>query len=564
MKYLLKPFISCAKITPFLLISFCFFLLLSKKAVCHTDSINYVINHSSDSEACLLINFRGTINDSGELPIRFPNGSQDVRISHSGKIKIEKTTDLNVSIFKSVPGENFEISYKICLNHPLKHIDWPIIEENFFSFRPQMALALPTNDEDVELNIDINMESMPNEFKVISSYSQNSKKLKIKESISRFKNTVFVGGKELKVNEFTIKNKPISIISKNMSENISQNSIEYLKKLIKTHRSFWHDNDFPHYLAVFYNIPCSAAHSGFEGRHYQNAFVMQLSDCKDNKSFSREMKWGLSHELFHAWIGFKIKFSESDHPSLLWFLEGFNDYYGLQLAFKSGLMSFGEYLEQYNDILKYYNLLPIKNISNDSIINNFKKDYLYRSLAQLRGHFIAQELSLKLLQKGLSLENLLLTIQSTSPCSKKGFSKNEILSFFNDYIKDDLWKEILEEIEEGKSIKFINSYLEGYAVLTSKEIEVPDFGFNLKALIENQIIKDLEDNSPAYKCGLREGQKVNFHNINVLKTKKIAINTYENGQFKEFSFIPKTRRVQIPQYVPIENVHPVFKYRSHS
>lgn len=94
---------------------------------------------------------------------------------------------------------------------------------------------------------------------------------------------------------------------------------------------------------------------------------------------------GLSHELFHVWIGNKVQIPEPQ-DDLQSFFEGLNDFYGWQLALECGVISEKDYLTYYNRILKDYFVSPYRDDSNESIAKGFLVRSLASRLALNRSH----------------------------------------------------------------------------------------------------------------------------------------------------------------------------------
>lgn len=528
-------------------------VLYSASAIAHTaaPTLEYNIHYTQGGKACLYVHVKSTVDHSGEFLLRFPEEILQPQIFSLEKtLTAESTEDENVTKIKLPADKNFEADYQLCIRNEAHHIDFPIIEDDFFIFKISDAFATPEDNSEKPWHIKIHMHHFPKDFNIASSFAPASRTLTFHKNIPEFKDSVIVGGNDIQINEIKIKDKPISVVQKGSLVGLNQPLPSYFEKLINTQRNFWSDHDFSHYLVVLQEHSCQGLNPLFNGRHYDHAMIFQLGNCKEHLSPARQTKWALSHELFHAWLGLKIKFDTTDHKSLVWFIEGFNDYYGLLFALRSGIISHSEYVEQYNDLMRYYFLMPIKHLSNEAIVQNYDNEFYYHMLAQMRGHFVAKELSLHLTQKNLSLDNIMQALYSQYQTHKTPLHKLDIDAFFKQHLDETLWEDFTQKIEFGSPLTFSAQGMGVFSALVNMEVEVPSFGFDLPLFFETQRIRHIDEDSAAFKAGLREGQQVLFHNINFIKTdKEVVIGVLENEMYHEFHFFPEKMKTTIPQYV---------------
>jgi predicted metalloprotease with PDZ domain len=208
----------------------------------------------------------------------------------------------------------------------------------------------------------------------------------------------------------------------------------------------------------------------------------------------------------------------------------------------------------YNEIIRIHHLLPIKNISNAAIVKNYFNDPYYNLLAQLRGHIAAKELEFKLVQKGLSIDSIMREIYSEYKKTNKRINEQNLKDVFNKHLGKKLAKEFFEIIDDGKKITLSKELLSPHAELVYQEGEVTDLGFDLKAFFETQKIHNLNQQSVAYKAGLRNGHEIIRSNLCWLKPgKEVTLVFKENDTIKEIHFIPEIVKAKYPQYVLNDN-----------
>ena len=519
----------------------------------YSQSIQYNIRpltqiHSS----CLSVQLKSQIHSSGKSGLQIPFGAKEIKTYALKDVSFKQDLDNPKLVMISGPaGSEFAIDYQLCLSNPSKLIDWPIIEEEFIVFVTNTVLAMPEDKDNERWQINVNLEEFPAEFSFMSSFAGNERKLSFDNKISEFKNSLIMGGSNLFMNKIGVNGKPIFVYKQGQTIEADSSLDKYFEKIIKTQRDFWGDNDFPHYFMLLQENACQGISAHLIGRHYENAMVVQFPICEKKEFFSKQAKWILSHELFHAWMGFKIKFDIEDSNALLWFSEGFTDYYGLLLALKSGSISYAEYIEQYNDLIRYYFQNPMNLVSNEEIIKNIEGNIDYRIVYQLRGHLLAKEISSQLAKKGLSLEALMKEIYAEYKKIQVPLGQSSIYRIFRKYLDDQQWQSFIQHIEEGSPFIFPEKGLGVFSKKVYKKVAVPSMGFDLPTLIKTKTIQNLEKNSPAYRAGLREGQKISVHNPTFIDTEKEVYLWVEGdeGAPQEIHFTPEKIEKVFPQYV---------------
>lgn len=174
--------------------------------------------------------------------------------------------------------------------------------------------------------------------------------------------------------------------------------IDNATKIIKSQREFFNDYKFDHYLiSVIENPEGNQKMALMGGIALYNSFVVHLT-----KNISLlQFKLLLAHEHLHNWIGNQIQ--NSEERLNYWWSEGFTDYYARVLSFRSGIISFNEFISEVNEILEsYYKSLVIVS-SNVEINQNFQSNYDFSRLPYLRGFVFALGLNCEMKSKSIKL-----------------------------------------------------------------------------------------------------------------------------------------------------------------
>ncbi|WCR57000.1 M61 family peptidase [Rickettsia asembonensis] len=271
----------------------------------------------------------------------------------------------------------------------------------------------------------------------------------------------------------------------------------YINKIIKGQRAFFHDNDFPYYLISLIegNQPRHMDRTGLTNSF--TAFIPQGLDKQDYIML-------LAHEHLHNWTGKKIRNNLGGLN--YWWSEWFTDYYSRVLALRAEVITLEEFVEAFNQFFQYYYLSPVINEPNNLIKTDYWKDYAVQRLPYYRGFVFALYLDnlIKENNRSKSLDNVMLDLFKNS--KEQEFSSDYFKKIVKDYVPKGIDKEINEYIEQGKTIDLANVA----KVLPIEKIKMGayDRGFDKDALINNYIIKNIDENSNAYKSGLRNGDIV--------------------------------------------------------
>ncbi len=514
--------------------------------------INYKIEPES-RYSC--INVSGTFNGepSGEYLLRLPLGRPNINFSaERGDLKYVTTSDPTLLKVQNDPGEPIKFKYTFCNINPYRNIDFPIVEKDFVEFNVLPALITFEDNLKENVLIGIDLAEYSEKLKSVTSYNYNLKKFLITDSIEVFRESVIAIG-DFNVDQFKVKGSIVHVVSNGKWSNLKKNPSSYIEGLINTQREFWNDYNFPIYVVFLmkqnldYPVPKSIM-----GRHRHNVSIALMPEEKDQDS---KILYALSHEAFHAWLGMKMKM-ELPQGKLQWFMEGFNDFYGLYLLKQSNLVSVKDYMDIYNIFMEDYQLSPIRSATNEIVKNQYQMHNEFGQLAQMRGHFSAKQLRDYLKRShdenlfDLAIRELFARYQRDK---WQNINEARIDEVFIEFIGPEKWKETKQFINGDKEIIFSPTAFSPFAKLADVEMDAPEFGFNVEKLIYDRIIEQVDTKSNAYKAGLREGDKVKYYQLDHKAPKKeVIIAVIDNGTEKIIKFKPKVVKKMVPQYVMVK------------
>ncbi len=497
-------------------------------------------------DSCLTV--RGNIDgNSKDIQfLRLPPMLNGIDLYAQGKpVSYERTEDHTLlKIPNSITKLDFE--YTACQSNPTRDVSHPIIEKRFVHFLASHLLVSPENCRGKKVQINMDLSALPADLKVATSFNLEKNVFSLHVPMDDFLNSIIAAG-EFKINKVMIKNSPVTIISNGEWPHFKKPQEYYIEKIIAQVRDFWGDNQFPNYT-VFLVKQAEPVPRHFSAKHWYNTFSALMPDDEITVPIAL---YALTHEAFHAWVGYKMGVP-LPQGELQWFIEGFNDYYGLSLAQESQVISLEDYIMIYNIFMKQYLFSPATTVSNDHIFKHFVDVEHYNLIAQFRGHFLLKQLRDKFNSAGqnkvdLAMKDLLVQHQETG---QSHISEKLIDEVFTKHVGAIEWKKTKDYILSGKLIDFSPTAFAPFATLTEVEMDAPQYGFNMPKFMDENVIADVSTTSNAYKAGIRNGQLVKTHNVDFRSTDKmVTIVVEDNFQQKTIQFMPNIQKKMIPQYV---------------
>ncbi len=470
--------------------------------------------------------------------------------SKEGKKHYAENTRIFSVIDKSFGPVQF--SYDFCPNMLSRDLRSSIVEKEYIFLDFLNAFVFPSDvvDWHEKWDIEVNFEKIPEYFNFYSNYDIENKKIKIMDSWPNFLTSAAWGTKN-KSAPFFVNGKKVDFVYIGNDKKKSRQLKKITEKLIFEQRKFWHDDDFDKYTSVFLDNKLhkiSADQGGVRGRSF-----WQLSSClvDDFKRKKVEITQTISHELFHAWLGGKIKFAAPPHD-LIWFSEGFTDYYAQKLARQAGLLSDREFNTIFNKQIAAYIQLSIKDANMEEILSPLSNDGLYYGLNSLRGYFIAARLDQIKDEKEQPImpvvfKEIMNTYQNQA--DKNMLISKKVVDFiFRKYFSEEECRLLDDIVIGGKIIDFSSKYTLGKKTKL-KKMNMPEQGFDMRALISRKVINNINENSPAYHAGLRNGMKIFDYDISFLtpntesEIKVIA----QNGELQIIKYKPENKWIEVPQ-----------------
>ncbi len=302
------------------------------------------------------------------------------------------------------------------------------------------SLPYRLDDSKQKLKISIMWNNLPNKWQFASSLG-TQKKIEILELPITVLNSIYIAGK------FRVYKLPCCGLNSNLIVSLygkfdmhDKLIINWLKDIIKVQRMFFADYNCPYY---FISLLESKNRKFIAGIRLHNSFVGFMPIGL--KPY--EYKILFTHEHLHNWIVADGENGVSDY----WFQEGFTDYYARLLCFRYGIISFNEFVSEFNEMLKKYYSSPVISFSAKKIEKDYMKSPHAQELPYPRCFVFAIYLDNLIKKNSNNLYSLDSVMQDLIQ-TKENFSVNLFKNIVKKYLKNGIEKELLEFIDDGKII----------------------------------------------------------------------------------------------------------------
>jgi predicted metalloprotease with PDZ domain len=237
--------------------------------------------------------------------------------------------------------------------------------------------------------------------------------------------------------EFSIVQSKHSIVVSGAAPSLDAHQLQQdVEKICSTIVNFWHPGQSPPFKNYVFLL--NAVNDGYGGLEHRNSTAL-LCRRKDLPKLGEKKRGddyigllGLfSHEYFHAWNVKRLRplnyerygYQSEQYTDMLWFFEGFTDYYDNLMLCRAELISPAQYLKLLNKSVQQYLQTPGRHIHTvaESSFEAWTKYYRPDSNTPnltvsyyTKGSLVAMCLDLSLRQIGFSLDEVMRELWSSS------------------------------------------------------------------------------------------------------------------------------------------------------
>lgn len=386
----------------------------------------------------------------------------------------------------------------------------PVIQKEFFHVFSHNFFMLPRdyvpNSHEL-FDVSIDWIDFPDDYSFVNSFDTNNRQQKIKSTDERhFHSAVFTGGDYRPYILDIDGNKAVFGIRGDWQVFNDSMIVGVLEKTLKVQRDFWQDHSQP-YFAVTMTPTYRENGYGFQGSGLTNSFA---TTATNNQYLNpKGLIYLFNHELQHNWTGHTIK--NENEEEQYWFSEGFTEYYTLKNIAKNKIGDLDEsyFIQELNSNIQALYKSEVKEAPNSEInYNNFWSSFEYSKLPYRRGAIFAFYLDYKIRKdsKGeKSLDDLMLAIKDDAINKNQRLNHEYFIAKANEFLKDDIRPFFDKHIINGHLYDLSSIFKEFDFEFnpTSK-----GYGLGFSFTEDRKFIAQIDEESNAYKAGLRKGDRI--------------------------------------------------------
>ncbi len=378
--------------------------------------------------------------DTSSNVLIFPNGEEQI----SPTLQDNQTIDITYRIRGVSKGSN-------------NWFQLPQGDESYFHIYGDHLFVHPKTSKEVE--IDLEWVGWPEEWVFANSLGIQQRRQCFRGSLDTFLATIFIGG------DFQISSTkgptPIALATRGSLLANAHDLLEKIEKIISTQRSFWKDDDFPTFLVTILPL-------GEEEVCCGRGLFQSFSICANDFSIAHteELFHMISHEHFHTWNG--IKMHSKPYPNTIWFFEGFTEYYAIKLSLLSGILDEPHYIDRINALIYKYQISPVRNYTNQRVINEYLSNDKAWDIDYYRGALIAamwdQEIQ-RMTNNCKSLDDFMRALFLESQRNNGEITHEMVIQTASHFLNDQSILHIENYVVKGLQIPFIeNLEFSGYSL----------------------------------------------------------------------------------------------------
>jgi len=497
----------------------------------------------------------------GSTDIRLPNewGGQQELFKAIRNVSVSKGATLSETdkpFLRSIthqPGQRITVTYEIAqdfqgpLTNAIRYR--PVTDAQYVHWIGNTVWVLPEWDEQVDNDVSIEWKGFPKTWTVANSFASTRRKQKFQAKLPELLSAIFVAG-DFRIATTKAKGNDITVAIRGKWQFADTDLAEMIRKVLETERDFFADHSQKYYLVTLVQTDEGPNAISLGGTGLTNSFALFATP---NATISR-FRGLLGHEYVHNWIPGRLGRMPEPEQELYWFSEGFTEFYTYKLLYRGGLITPAEYAEAYNDRIREYYRLPVRNASNDRIVADFWTDRNVQRLPYLRGFLFATNLDAEIARSSggsASLDDAVRELLAASKTSSQPLSFESLTAAFSKHVGRDLASDINRQLKEGELVIPVADALGSSFSQRTTEMPIFELGFNFDKFAKDRVVADLDPNSSAYAAGLRNGQKRNG-GVSLAfgdASKEVELKVKDDEGEKTIKFLPVSReRLQIPQY----------------
>lgn len=426
----------------------------------------------------------------------------DIR-SGSPSVRIEASSAPDRWIVHAPAHEVVTVDYRV-------HQDWtgPLRRPQYFRAiaRPDMAvligqnaLVLPDRDGNDSVVVTVAWRDLPAGWRAASSFGSGVL-ARARATIADVRDGLFIAG-VFRWQNLTVRGRSVELAARTTGRITDSLIARMTSLLIERERRFWNDRGPGFYLAVA--LPIS---NGLGGTAFTNAIAMYADSTSRLQGFGET----LAHELFHAWIGRRVRMA-GDEGLSKWFTEGFTEFYADRFARAVGVITTDGFVQRVNADIREYYTSPARNTPRDSVPARYWTDPAVNRLPYLQGYLLAAHLDVighDSVHAKFTLDSAMAALLRRSVRQQGEVTESDFVASFPAGAQLAIRAAIDTFVVAGHTMP-VDAAGFGPCMSVEDREEFPfDLGFDSDASTKARVVSGVRPGSAAEQAGLRDGMRL--------------------------------------------------------
>lgn len=534
----------------------------------------YSITRASDSEVRIDVTFRGS--DGGVTELSTNSGwggvqSSGVDLAHveawgaSDRVLDVEHREAHRWFVRHTPSEPVRVAYVLPANAnqaSTEHSNHyrPMVGPALFHAIGEHALLAPVHLVDAsERRIRLEWRGFRS---AVCSFGTGEQPLELFTSVESFRHAVFLAG-DVRVLARDVRGSPLFVAITGAQWSFSDDAFADLAaRIVEAQRAFFDDFDHPYYLISLMPVGLADPHStSLGGTALTQSFALFLQPdtrIESSGGHGLDVAGLLAHEMFHHWNGRIVTLAQPEQR-MYWLSEGFTNFFARRLLLRLGSIDTAAYATSLNAALAAYALSPVRDASNERVVESFWTDRAIGELPYQRGDLVAVWLDGEIRAASAStrsLDDFLRMLVREAQDGAPPMTSERFLAHVRDWIGDAGAARCARFVEGVEPIELDPDRYEPCLSLTTVPMGAFDLGFDLERSRAEKKICGVRAGSAAQDAGLVDGQALVGLSVHIGRSDMpVELQIGERDTPRTIRYLPRGEVRPVTQFVVRAGAH---------
>ncbi len=449
------------------------------------------------------------------------------------------------------PGARLHLRYEVVARAPdpslgQKNRYYHLFRKQGYQFVGHAVFAIPAWPSMKKRPVRLHWKTAARPWNRANSFGEGQSAQRMRISLFELRHAIYLGG-DIRIHRRRVRGRPVVLAIRGKWKFSDRALAALVTKTVRVQRAFWRDDRFPHFLVAAMPLPGPCCSYG--GLGFTNSVALFLNTAG---GITNELTWLVVHELFHAWLGDRIRPAHLDQRHR-WFFEGVTEYFAHLLILRHFGRSLPAYVAELNQKIRAYWRSPWRTTPLSRVLRDlWSTPDLYR-LAYWRGHLLASNwhaAHFRATRGTEGLGGLMRRLYAQVRKRKSRFRVAMLSTLTHRRARGWIAGTVKQHIVDGRLLRPDPKALGPCVTLAPHTIHTFDLGFHWPATRRTRRMAGVRAGGPAHRAGLRTGEKIWGWKLRT-NDPDFAVQIYvrRQGRLRWISYLPRRGKGwTVPQY----------------